>query len=356
MKQIAFIIGCLFLISGMTFAQGEAQKGEISFNETIHDFGMVSEKQGFATCEFVLTNNTDNPVLINRVTVSCGCTTPVWTREPVEPGKTGTITVRFNPIGRPGTFNKPVSVYVSDTRNVRNPYHLSIKGTVLTEDQDPAKSYPNSMGSLLVKNKSLDFGQIFKATQSEIDLEVFNNSDAPFDLRLKNVPSYLKIQAIPASIGAKSSAKINVKFDASVSGYGTHEGKFSIYSDNIPYEFPYKAFVVDNFSNLTDEEKANAGRLNLNVKEINFDNLKSGSTRTLKFSNSGKRNLQIKLIQSSDPLLTVSAKSLTIKPNEIKEVKLILDKKAKVGFSTVLTLFSDDPTASIKTINVKTTL
>jgi len=350
MKRIAFLIGCLFLISGTLFAQNNA----VTFNETTHDFGDVAETGGSVSCDFILTNNTQEPLLIKRVVTSCGCTTPIWTREPVEPGKTGVVKALFNPRGRPGAFSKTVSVY---TNKSDKPYPFLIKGKVLRKVEDPKAEYSKKLGTLLMKEQSLDFGNVTPSSKPIVKIAVYNDSEAPLSLNLKNVPAFMKVQANPSPLPVKTSAFINVELNVSMMEYGNQEGTFILYSDNIPYDFSYSALVIDDFSKLSPQEKEKAGRINVSSEEINFGNLKAGSTRTLKFSNSGSTDLHIKMIQSSDPLVKVSNKALTVKSNEIKEITITVDsKKVKPGFGTVLTVISDDPVVPVKTINIKTAL
>lgn len=85
-----------------------AQKGVLKFKEETHKFGKVP--QGVpVTNEFVFTNTGSDPVIISNVSASCGCTTPTWTKDPVLPGKTGSIKATFN-AATPGLFNKSVTV------------------------------------------------------------------------------------------------------------------------------------------------------------------------------------------------------------------------------------------------------
>ncbi|MEY4274872.1 MAG: hypothetical protein RL638_1820, partial [Bacteroidota bacterium] len=63
-----------------------------------------------ATYSFEFTNTGKAPVVISNVQPSCGCTTPEWTREPIMPGKTGKVTASYNSTGRPGNFNKSITV------------------------------------------------------------------------------------------------------------------------------------------------------------------------------------------------------------------------------------------------------
>ena len=70
-----------------------AQEPVMTFEKTEHDFGKIDEAGGRVSTEFVFKNEGMAPLVLSNVRASCGCTTPSWTKEPVEPGQTGTITV-----------------------------------------------------------------------------------------------------------------------------------------------------------------------------------------------------------------------------------------------------------------------
>src|SRR6188768_1466983 len=115
----------IILLSGLnTFSQ---QTKAIQFREETFDFGSVKEEGGPVTHEFMFTNTGNRPVKILTVQPSCGCTTPSWSREPVAVGKTGFIQASFNPKGRPGYFNKSLTV---TTDLDPTPIILQIKGQV----------------------------------------------------------------------------------------------------------------------------------------------------------------------------------------------------------------------------------
>jgi len=66
-----------------------AQKAVINFEVKTYDFGKINEDDGKATYIFNFTNAGNSPLVVSRVQASCGCTTPTWTKEPIEPGKKG---------------------------------------------------------------------------------------------------------------------------------------------------------------------------------------------------------------------------------------------------------------------------
>jgi len=106
MKRLGFILICVSF-SLLSFTQ----KASIKFEKMSHDFGKISEDKGYATYVFSFTNIGNSPLVINNVQASCGCTTPTWTKEPIQSGKKGSITVSYNPLGRPGAFTKSITVF-----------------------------------------------------------------------------------------------------------------------------------------------------------------------------------------------------------------------------------------------------
>lgn len=110
-----------------TPAGDEVKKIEINWNSTVHDFGEITPKKPVkATFEF--TNKGDEPISVVKVRSSCGCTVAAYDKEPVLPGKGGSVSATFD-AAKHGGFNKLVTVYMSDNTQHR----LSLKGTVGTK-------------------------------------------------------------------------------------------------------------------------------------------------------------------------------------------------------------------------------
>lgn len=96
----------------------------IKFKTEVHDFGTLQEGDA-AEAEFVFTNTGKEPLIIQNVHPSCGCTTPVWSKDPIAPGKTGIIKASYGTTGRVAPFNKSITVTSTAGTNV-----IYIKGTV----------------------------------------------------------------------------------------------------------------------------------------------------------------------------------------------------------------------------------
>ena len=96
----------------------------LAFKSDNHDFGTVDEGAP-AEYVFALKNTGKEPLIIERVQASCGCTTPDWTKDPIAPGKTGMVKAAYGTQGRPGHFEKTLTVFSNAGTKV-----LTIKGDV----------------------------------------------------------------------------------------------------------------------------------------------------------------------------------------------------------------------------------
>jgi hypothetical protein len=103
------------------------------FNEESWDFGTI--QQGIpVTHTFEFINSGKQPMVISQVTASCGCTTPVWTKEAVNENGKGMVAVTYNS-AREGSFVKTVTIL----SNAGEPKYLTVKGNVV-----PKKNIPRS--------------------------------------------------------------------------------------------------------------------------------------------------------------------------------------------------------------------
>jgi hypothetical protein len=118
-----------FMFSLSLFAQQKKAEDVIKFKEMTHDFGKIKQNVP-ATYDFLFTNISDGPVVIESATPSCGCTTPVKPEGAIPKGKENKITAGFN-AAAPGPFNKSITIKVA---GIDVPLQLKITGEVLTAD------------------------------------------------------------------------------------------------------------------------------------------------------------------------------------------------------------------------------
>ena len=105
-----YLLITLMLVYAFTYASAQKQ-ADIKFDRTNMDLGIFPESNPVQKCTFTFTNTGNAPLIINQAIASCGCTVPEYTKEPVAPGKTGTINVTYNGKGKfPGYFKKTITI------------------------------------------------------------------------------------------------------------------------------------------------------------------------------------------------------------------------------------------------------
>ncbi len=115
--------------AGMVHAQGEASdanKPAFKFDNDVYNFGTIKQGEKVEH-EFVFTNTGNEPLVITRATGSCGCTVPVWPKEPIRKGESAKIKVTFNSAGKQGMQDKTITI---NSNAADNPKVLHIKGNI----------------------------------------------------------------------------------------------------------------------------------------------------------------------------------------------------------------------------------
>lgn len=220
----------------------------IKFKTESHDFGEITEGTQ-AVYEFEFTNTGNQPLILSSVNASCGCTTPSWTKEPIMPGKKGSIKASYNSSGRPGTFNKTITV----NSNIGTPSMLSIKGMVAGKDARPtytAEQLKTSPKLELAKN-TFALGKLEGGQVAVSHLTVKNTGAST--LEINNVQSACNCVTYTISdkaIKVGESATIELKYTAPRNKGEVSETVY-IYSNDLnspSTKVTLKASLTDSFA------------------------------------------------------------------------------------------------------------
>ncbi|TYP90905.1 uncharacterized protein DUF1573 [Sphingobacterium allocomposti] len=121
-KTLGFLVVLTTLIG---FTSMISAIGEFRFEKETHDFGNIPHNKP-ATFDFKFTNAGDAPIIISEVKPSCGCSVAEFTKTPVKPGESGTVTVTYNAAAK-GPFTKQFTVKSNTKTPVKT---LTVKGNV----------------------------------------------------------------------------------------------------------------------------------------------------------------------------------------------------------------------------------
>jgi hypothetical protein len=351
-------LGLIGILSFMVCA-GIAQQAKPSmFREESFDFGTIPEDGGPVMHEFVFTNTTTRPVKILTVQASCGCTTPAWSKDVIAPSKTGFVQASFNPKGRPGTFNKTLTV---TTDLDGGPIILMIKGQVESLGKAPIESdYQVANGNWKLRTGSFNLGKVYTKEEYAVHEFPFVNGGAkPITIVGKPVsPSYIRVDVVPATISPGGRAVVKVGYNGKMRGqYGFQVDNVEINTDdelNPLKSFVVRATIEDYFAPISTEEQAKAPRLTVDTS-VDFGRVRQNgeAMRDISIVNTGKKELQIKALQGNCNCLSIAATKTTLKPGEATQMRVTFRPEDRVGsHNKAVTIYSNDPVSPVQRVTL----
>jgi hypothetical protein len=320
---------------------------KLEFDELVHDFGTIKEEEGTVTHAFKFKNTGDKPLSIAKVQPSCGCTTSGWTKEPVKPGETGEVLATYRTSA--GPFDKSLTVTANGLPNVV----LHIKGNVTKKPENLMETYPQTFGDLRSKNKrDFSFAQITsqQSTPSQT-VEIANAGDAAVNITFVNVPEYIIVNAVPASLSPKQKGQITVSVN------GEKRKTFGYSKDKITVKTE-KSSEVFNVTSIVSEKIEQSEKFP--VTEIVQSNIDLGKLTvnkaqgTIEIKNLGNADLLIKSFSTDNSAFNVLLKKeLKIKSGKTGTIKLSAQNLQKGNNAAQIYLSTNDPLKSLLRISVK---
>ena len=123
MKQVLTILA--FVLVGSFYATAQTNGAVMTFDATTMDYGTI-EKGADPIRKFKFTNTGNEPLIVKAAKGSCGCRVPTYPKEPIMPGESNVIEVRYD-TQRVGAFTKTVTL---TTNEASDTHTLTIKGDV----------------------------------------------------------------------------------------------------------------------------------------------------------------------------------------------------------------------------------
>lgn len=346
MKKLLLVSALLFTA---IYANSQMAVTSVKFSENVHDFGTFKEQAGRQTYDFVITNTGSQPLVIQNVVASCGCTTPEWTRQPIPSGAKGKVTAIYDPEGRPGTFEKTLSVYTNTKPEVTI---LTIKGEVTPREKTVEELFTFAVDSVRFESIQLAFTSIKKNAKKIRVMPVINTSKKPVKIEFENVPSHLSLKVTPEILKPGQKGLVEGTFDATKnSGWGNVNDMIRVKLNGVPQNNAYyyvSANLVEDFSALSKDELANAPVFKLEKTTVELGKIK-GSTQNeieFKFTNAGKSDLFIRNVRATCGCTAVQqgTQGVGIKPGQSSSIKATFNSGSYTGRVTKsIYVYANDP-------------
>lgn len=351
----------LGLCVGSVSGQG-SRTTTVVFDSYRHDYGTIKETDGMVRHTFHYKNEGDFPFVILSVGVSCGCTMPQFSKEPLLPGNSAEFTVTFDPTNRPGAFEKTINILSNDAR--RN-IQLVVTGNVIPRPRTIRDDYPFHVhDGLRIQDKSVTIGQLPRGKTSNHTVGIANEGKTQIRVAVdrSKLPPYVTVRPKKEVLGPEERSELLVTInatgqDAGKDLWGRHTYSFPLVvnGQKQPEDIDLMVTFVEDFSALTAVQKSKPPRAEFNSFFYHFSEQKQGKplTRQFQITNRGTGDLLIRHLGPSGPQVRASVDKTVIKPGDTATLTVTLDTKDALGrISGNVTVITNDPEKPARDIRV----
>lgn len=331
---------------------------QMKLTDKEHDFGTFKEEAGRQTFDFVITNTGTQPLIIQNVVASCGCTTPEWTKQPIPAGGKGKVTAIYDPKDRPGAFNKTLTVY---TNTQPENTVLVIKGEVTPHEKTIEELYTFQVGAVRFENQQLPFTIVKKNEKKIRVMKIINTSAAPVKVEFDGLPAHLTLKVNPETLKPNQTGLVEGTYDATKNpAWGNVNDMVKVKLNGVPQEsllYYVSANLVEDFSAMTKTEMDNAPVFKVASATIDLGKIKGATQKEVewKFTNAGKNDLIIRNIKSTCGCTVAdqSIQGVGIKAGTSSSIKAIFDSGGNNGkVSKYIYVYTNDPKYSEVTLSL----
>ena len=344
---------------GVSYAQQVSQSA-LRLATSGVDYGTIREDGGAVTATIMAINSGVTPLYIYKAEASCGCTSVAYPLEAIAPADSVAIRVTFDPMNRPGRFEREVALLVSDSEES---VVVGVQGYVEPRGRSIDEIYPFDMdGGLRLSTTSRSFGYLEHGWHSEEYIEYVNTSDSSIMVCVESVKSsgLLRV-SMPTTIaaGERGAIQLGYALDEDSDLYGTIEDVLYLVVDGTRarYRLTTEVVAVDNFNDVGDISApfADISKNIIKFGEVNCPN--SIYRESLTLGNSGSVALAIRRIETTSEAVSCSlSPSGDVAPNGSAKLVISLDSSKIASsdelFSARIRIITNDPLRPMLNIRV----
>ncbi len=333
--------------------------GEVVWLEKEYDFGLMKEEAGPKTGSVRLVNTGPEEAVITGARPSCGCTGVAYPEDPIAPGDTVSFSFTYNPLGRPGKFEKTIRVYIGDYDMAT----IRIRGNVLGTPESLTSLYPVEVGPLRLSASRMPAGDVKYGETRHFFLNGYNQTPDTIYPTWRCDDPALSVSSSAEAVGPGDILTFSFYLNSrEKTEMGPIEIPVEISADKgkdpIKTEVFFTANITPDFSRMTPEEVSAAPRCYLSPDRIDLGEISPDSRSVMKFKfairNEGKSAMRIMRIFSPDSKVKMSRWPASLKPDKSGPAEGALDSSGLPSgpFNIKIEVLTDDPLHPVRTVSL----
>ena len=354
MKAKSLLTLLLSLLCGTVFAQEELNSALV-FETYEWDFGQINEADGIVQHTFRFTNISNNPIQIDNVATSCGCTTVLYSTQPVAGGEYGELTVAFDPSRTEGRVLREVEIFTKDRRNYAS---LMITADVNPIPMGLEQIYPHLLaGTIKTNAKRCNFGYVTQGESVTRVVRVANVGDKTARLSVVTTGNrYGMSVECPESIAPQDVVSIHITYDIGKgkNHYGMARDTIWVVADGVQSQEPIvvNALRVEKF-----KESDNKPVMRIEPAYVDFGEKAPGKIykKTIVIGNTGNADLIFRNVEPMEGTAISIETGQVIKPGKELKVTVAITNSNVPHMSTLgsINLTTNDPTRPFRELRLQ---
>lgn len=357
MKKIRYIL----LISLIFRALSVFSQQGLCFDSLQWNFGVIEESGGPVSCSFRGKNRGTKPEVILHVAASCGCTRPVYSRKPILPGESFQVEVSYDPLGRPGPFDRALTVYDAARNEVAK---LRITGHVNPRKRTVEEIYPvAAAGGVRLTNNFLPMGAIAQDGTLRMTVRVVNTSNQPRRLHFASLSQsgFLTLEA-PSRLAPGEEAEVVVsgRIPHASGYYGTLRDAYELQIEGFSERLPFtcEGVVVDAPERAIGDLGSAEVQLPTNIRMGERRQAGNLESEPFTLTNAGEEPLVIRAVECSPGFACSLRTGDRVMPHHSRQAEVSLSPRNFDYGVTVgrILLVTNDPDHPVRHIRVSAIL
>lgn len=357
MKAKTLLTVVLALAAVTARAQQEETPTAMLFETYEWDFGAIKEADGPVSHTFRFVNLSDQPIQIDNVATSCGCTTVQYSTEPINGGQEGELTVMFDPARTEGRVFREVEVLTKDRKNYAS---LMISADVEAIPMGLDQIYPHVLvGNIKTNAKRCNFGYVTQGDNVTKVVRIANlgNKNVRLSVETTGTRNGMAVDC-PEIIGPQQVESIHITYDVlrGKKYFGMARDTIWVVADGAKSQEPIvvNALRVERFSK---DEDAPKPVLRIEPAYVEFGEKAPGKIykKTITIGNTGNADLIFRHVEPMEGTAISIESGQVIKPGKELKVTVAVTNSSKPNTTTMgsINLTTNDPTRPFRELRLQ---